>query len=163
MQTEKKMKRGSIVEQVTVVEAVELSAVSWYDNKAVITPSTYVGSQPQTKKCHFFKRENTHKMIPCPKAVTTYNNYMGGVDLQGSMLGYYRIQMRSKKWYRKIMFHIFDLVCVDAWILWRKHNDNVFMSPVDFKIVIADALCKAGKTVTPKQDANYLIAKRKLL
>jgi hypothetical protein len=54
------------------------------------TLSTYVGSQPQTEKCRFFKRENTHKMIPFPKAVTTYNNYMGGVDLLDSMLGYYR-------------------------------------------------------------------------
>jgi hypothetical protein len=154
MPTEKEMNkngRGSIVEQVTVVEGVELSAVSWYDNKVVNTLSTYVGSQPQTEKRRFFKRENTHKMIPCPNTVTTYNNYMGGVDLLDSMLGYYRIQIRSKKWYHKIMFHMFDLVCVNAWILWRKHNDDVHMPLADFTIAIADALCKAGKTVTLKR------------
>jgi hypothetical protein len=153
MPTEKEMKkkgRGSIVEQVTVVEGVELSAVSWYD-KVVNTLSTYVGSQPQTENRRFFNLEDTHKMFPCPKAVTTYNNYMGGVDLLDSMLGYYRIQIRSKKWYHKIMFHMFDLVRVNAWILWRKHNDAVHMPLADFKIAIADALCKAGKTVTPKR------------
>jgi hypothetical protein len=49
--------RGSIVEKVTVVEAVELSAVSWYDNKLVTTLSMYVGSQPQTEKRRFFEQE----------------------------------------------------------------------------------------------------------
>jgi hypothetical protein len=42
-------------------------------------------------------------------------------------------------------------VYVNAWILWRKHNDDVYMPLADFKIAIADALCKAGKTVTPKR------------
>jgi hypothetical protein len=77
-------------------------------------------------------------MVPCSQAIITYNKYTGGVDIRDSMLGYYRIQIRSKKWYHKIMFHMFDLVCLNSWILWRKHNKNEHIPHVDFKIIVAD-------------------------
>lgn len=52
------------------------------------------------------------------------NKYMGGVDLLDSMLGPYRIRIRSKKWPKKVFFHFLDLCVVNAWILWRKKSDE---------------------------------------
>ena len=75
---------------------------------------------------------------------------MGGVDLLDSILGYYRINIRSRKWYHKIMFHTFDLVCVNSWLLWRRKTRDV-MPLVDFKLSVADALCKSNKTVSRKR------------
>ena len=146
----KRKGRGAIVEQIATVDGVDLSVVSWLDNKVVNTLSTYVGAKPEGQKKCFFRKEKTHKMVPCPKAIITYNNYMGDVDLLDSMLGYYRISIRSKKWYHKIMFHVFDLVTVNAWILWWKHN-NEHMPLIDFKIAVADALWRGGKTSQRKR------------
>ncbi|KAH9632248.1 hypothetical protein HF086_002883 [Spodoptera exigua] len=44
----------------------------------------------------FNRKKKVFETVPCPKAVLVYNRYMGGVDLLDSMLGYYRIKVRSK-------------------------------------------------------------------
>ncbi|CAH2000458.1 unnamed protein product [Acanthoscelides obtectus] len=43
----KKKGRGTIMERVARVDGVDVSVVSWYDNKIVTTVSTYVGSRPK--------------------------------------------------------------------------------------------------------------------
>lgn len=75
---------------------------------------------------------------------------MGGVDLLDSMLGLYRIGIRSKKWPNKIFFHFLDLCVVNAWILWRKNSD-VYMALFDFKMAVAEHFCKVGKTYNKKK------------
>jgi hypothetical protein len=69
---------------------------------------------------------------------------MGGDDLLDSMLGYYRIQTGSEKWSLIIFFHLLDLAYINSWLLYRR-NSTDYMSLVDFKVPVADALCKAGK------------------
>lgn len=46
-------------------------------------------------------------------------------------------------------FHLIDLACVNSWLLWRRNN-SYYMPLVDFKVAVADALCKAGKVVSKK-------------
>ncbi|CAH1983893.1 unnamed protein product [Acanthoscelides obtectus] len=75
---------------------------------------------------------------------------MGGVDLLDSMLGYYRIKIRSKKWYLRIFFHFIDMCVVNSSLLWRRHN-KLHMSLADFKVAIADALCNSGKSALSRK------------
>nr|CAH7738835.1 unnamed protein product [Callosobruchus chinensis] len=55
------------------------------------------------------------------------------------MLGYYRIQIRSKKWYMRVFFHFLDMICVNCWILWRPNpkNDNLYLPLSEFKLALA--------------------------
>nr|CAI5855196.1 unnamed protein product [Callosobruchus analis] len=46
----------------------------------------------------------------CPQTILKYSEYMGGVDLLDSMLGYYRINVRSKKRYLQF-FPFVTYVC----------------------------------------------------
>lgn len=102
-------------------------------------------------KKRFFRSEKRYKMVPCPKAIDTYNSYMGGVDLLVSMLGYYRISIKSKKYYIKIFFHVLDLCVVNAWLLYRRvHTDNFYLPQVDFKLLVSEVLC-AEQKVSPKR------------
>ena len=91
----KRQGRGAVTERVANVEGVDISVVSWYDNKIVNTMSTYVGSQPSSEVGRFCRKSKRHVTISRPQSVAVYNAYMGGVDLD-SMLGYYRIGIRSK-------------------------------------------------------------------
>lgn len=50
------------------------------------------------------------------------NSYMRG-DLTNSMLGYYRIPLRSKK-YMKIFYHLIDKCVVNAWLLCKPVNTS---------------------------------------
>lgn len=142
----KKNGRGAMVEKVATIDGTKISVVTWYDNKLVNILSTYAGSTPTVEVKRFSKKDKRHIMVPCPKAVTIYNKYMGGVDLLDSMLGYYRIKLRSKKWYMRIFFHIIDLMVVNAWILWRRSNNEFSnLALADFKMAVAECLCKVNK------------------
>ncbi|XP_049764371.1 piggyBac transposable element-derived protein 4-like [Schistocerca cancellata] len=146
----KKNGRGSMEEKIATVDGVQLSVVSWFDNKVVNTLSTYIGCKPEGEIKRLFRKEKEYKMAPCPRSVMIYNDYMGGdVDLLDSMLGYYGIQIRSKKWYLKIFFHLVDLACVNNWLLWRRRNTD-YTPIVDFKVAVAEALCKTGKSLSKK-------------
>ncbi|KRK02377.1 uncharacterized protein Dyak_GE28296, isoform B [Drosophila yakuba] len=69
---------------------------------------------------------------------------MGGVDLLDYLLGLYRIQLRSRNWYKNIFFHMIDMCVVNSWILYRRKSDQ-YMPLFDFKLYITQHLCKAGK------------------
>nr|CAI5848474.1 unnamed protein product [Callosobruchus analis] len=91
----KKIGRGHMVEKLATIDHEDVSIVSWFDNKIVNTMSTYAGSEPKGEKRRFFKKENAHKMIPCPNSVLIHNIYVGGVDLLDSMLGFYKNQIQE--------------------------------------------------------------------
>uniref|UniRef100_A0A2S2QMI0 PiggyBac transposable element-derived protein domain-containing protein n=1 Tax=Sipha flava TaxID=143950 RepID=A0A2S2QMI0_9HEMI len=58
--------------------------------------------------------------------------------------------LRSKK-YMKIFYHIIDLCVVNAWLLYRRVNNNESYLPlVDFKMLISEVLCEVKRT-TPKR------------
>ncbi|CAH1979543.1 unnamed protein product [Acanthoscelides obtectus] len=89
-------------------------------------------------------------MIPRPKSIEIYNNYMGGVDLLDSMLGYHRILIRSKKFYLRIFFHFLDMLCCNSWILWRRalteNNSDDYLPLAQFKLGLAEILTRSHVT-----------------
>lgn len=152
----KKQGRGSMCEKTTIIDNVKISAVSWFDNKVVTMVSTYVGSQPIVEKKRFFRSLKIKKMVPCPKAVDVYNSYMGGVDLLDSMLGYYRISLKSRKYYMKIFYHMIDLCVVNAWLLYRRVYPDTYIPLLDFKLLISEVLCEILKP-SPRRKGRPLL------
>ena len=73
---------------------------------------------------------------------------MGGVDLVDMLVSLYRISIRSKKYYLKIVFHFIDLSIVNGWLLYRRHclqlrlHTNEIRSLLQFRVEIAEALLK---------------------
>jgi hypothetical protein len=45
---------------------------------------------------------------------------MGGVDLQDMLVALYRTNIRVKRYYLRIVFHLL-VMCVNAWLLYRRH------------------------------------------
>lgn len=154
MPTEKELKkkgRGSMEEKTAEIDGVKLSLVSWFDNKIVNMLSAYVGSEPTTTKQRYVRKEKQYKDITSPQAVDVYNQHMGGVDLLDSMLGYYRIQLRSRNWYKRIFFHMIDMTLVNAWLLWRRIHGLEYLPLFDFKLAVSEHMRKAGKVMVAKK------------
>lgn len=151
--TEKEMKktgRGTVKEFVTTVDGTQISCVRWYDNKVVSLLSTFVGVEPLAKVKRWSSRDKATIEIDCPQVIRVYNEHMGGVDLLDSLLGLYRIHIRSKKWYHRIFFHLVDLCVVNSWILYRrvcnqKDSGTTALCLCDYKAHLAEALCKVNK------------------
>lgn len=143
--------RGSTAELHATVDDTTVAVISWLDNKVVHLCSTYVGVTPTTIVRRYDRKRKLYHEVSCPKAVQLYNRHMGGVDTLDSMLGYYRIKVRSKKWYLRVFFHIIDLVCVNSWLLWRRCNEDTYIPLLDFKLLIAEVLIKKDSQIfTPR-------------
>ena len=111
------------------------------------------------------KRSDRKKKVveaECPNMVATYNMCMGGVDLLDSQISLYRIEIYFRKWYLCIVFHLFDIICVEAWLLYRrdcvKSGVIAEMPLLDFISEFAQCLsvapikCKVGRC--PSSDAE---------
>ena len=150
----RKKGRGAMVLQTTVMEGVELRAVKWFDNRGVTLLSPYAAIEPLTNVQRFDRKINRRVQVECPSIVTTYNQFMGGVDLLDSLLALYRIPVRSKKWYHRLIFHFLDVLLVQSWLLYRRDADasgvprKSQLPLLQFKIEVADSLVLEGKAKT---------------
>ncbi|XP_065675859.1 piggyBac transposable element-derived protein 3-like [Hydra vulgaris] len=99
-------------------------AIKWFDNRGVTLLSTYESVNPVSNVSRLDRKANKRVNVVGPSIVTTYNMFMGGVDLLDGFLSLHRISIRSKKWYHKLLFHFFDMVVVQSWILYRRQNEG---------------------------------------
>jgi len=104
----------------TKLQNTEIVTVSWRDNKIVTLLSTFVSTDPVEKVIRFSKTEKKKVELTCPNIVKVYNKHMGGVDLLDSLLGRYKIKMRTKKWYMRLFYHLLDVTIVNSWILHKR-------------------------------------------
>lgn len=69
---------------------------------------------------------------------------MGGVDLLDSLIGLYRINLKSKKWYHKVFGQLIDITVVNAWLIYKDKNKNLnknYRLLRTFLLNIAENLC----------------------
>ncbi len=153
----KRTGRGSFEQKMAMVRETTLYAVKWYDNRSVTLLSDYTEAHPVTEVDGWDRKQKMITKVPCPAVVKEYNKNMGGVDLLDSLLALYRIKIRSKKWYHRLVFHLLDMIIVTTWLLYRRDCEgtgmrkNEHMKLYTFKSYIAEALCKSGKSLERKK------------
>ncbi|CAI6355121.1 unnamed protein product [Macrosiphum euphorbiae] len=138
-----KKPRGTYDECLTVVDGVPITTVSWKDNKIVNVTSTYIGALEPTKVRRYDKKQKKNVDVEIPKIIEVYNKHMGGVDLMDSLIGRYRIIMRSKKWYIKIFYHLLDMTVVNSWLMYKKITGNT-MPLAKFREHLSVTLMQSG-------------------
>ena len=103
------------------------------------------------------KKIKTRIKVPRPFIVKDYNLKMGGVDIADQLISYYRMSFRSKKYYHRLIFHLFDDVIVNVWLLYRMAATRMEvptrkqMSLCEFKLSISNALILCGKSLVRKR------------
>ena len=149
----RKKRRGSMEIKLASEDNIELRVIKWFDNRPVTMLTTFEAVEPIKQVRRWDKKDRKEIFVECPSAVMIYNKNMGGVNLLDGFLSYYRIPVRSKKWYHRLIWHFVDLCIVQSWILYKN-----------------DALLLEGKSIaiTPKRgrpscsiDAAYEAKKKK--
>jgi len=92
------------------------------------------------------KKDQSRVKVQCQNIIKEYNKYMGGVDLADMLLALYRIDRRSKKYYNRIIYYLFGVCTINAWIVY-KHNTGFKMSLSEFTQELSFSLMRAGKNV----------------
>ena len=128
--------------------------IKWLDNSVVQLTSNYVGINPLGTIERWVKKDGERKEIPCPQIVKAYNKSMGGVDLADMLIALYRIEVKTKRWYIKVFWHLVDIAKLNAWILYKSHYKQYgyplkkMKSLVVFSKELADSLIHANKGAT---------------
>ncbi len=126
-----------------------MAIVKWYDNKAVLLASSFIGPDPVDRCRRWSKEKKVYVEADRPHIVKMYNNNMGGVDLADMFAALYRIEIRPRRWYLRILYYLIDLSVVNGWLLYRRHltqkQEKKYMPLLVFRAQVADALIKVGK------------------
>ncbi len=126
-----------------------MAIVKWYDNKAVLLASSFIGPDPVDRCRRWSKEKKVYVEVDRPHIVKMYNNNMGGVDLADMFAALYRIEIRPRRWYLRILYYLIDLSVVNGWLLYRRHltqkQEKKYMPLLVFRAQVADALIKVGK------------------
>ena len=118
---------------------------SWYDNTVVNLASHKCSVMPIHQVLRYSAEKKAHVHIQCPSIVKAYNKSMGGVDRCNMMLSFYRNTMKSRKWYKRLIFHLIDLCCVNAWTI----RNHVVGSSKFYKFKLELARCLVQGTSNP--------------
>ena len=92
------------------------------------------------------------KSISCLQVMKDYNNH--GVDLMDSSMSRHKIQLKSRKWTMRLFYHLLDMTCLNAWVLYKQihkgtQRENIRL--VDFKLELADTLFSYNQQQTIKR------------
>lgn len=148
--------RGAVDYRVSQVDGINLCTVRWLDNKVVNCLSTIHSHEPIDPVKRWSSSEKKHIQVNRPNIVKVYNENMGGIDTMDMLISFYRINIRSKKYYLKIIFHLIDLCIANGWLLYRRHCEqlrlpkNEIRSLLQFRTEIGEACLKY---VIPKDPA----------
>lgn len=126
----------------------------WNDNKVVHVISNYKGPLPVENVKRWSVAEKKKVDVPRPASIGEYNSYMGGIDLHDMLVELYRVNIRVRRYYLRIVYHLLDMCVVNSWLLYRRHCEQLnekTMSLLKFKLEISHALLQCGKVQTPKR------------
>nr|XP_018672513.1 piggyBac transposable element-derived protein 2-like [Ciona intestinalis] len=127
----------------------------WYDNNAVHIGSNFVGIEPMSTIDRWSSEIKEKVPIQCPQIITMYNKGMGGVDLADMLISLYRTEVKTRRWYIKIFWHCIDIAKVNAWLLYRRHCNEMSISKksqrtlLNFVVDISDNLLYRNSCSTP--------------
>ncbi|KRZ50798.1 PiggyBac transposable element-derived protein 2 [Trichinella nativa] len=123
--------------------------VKWLDNRPVILSSTFVGTDPVVEKQMYDMKRKTFIQVPVPQIVNDYRQSMGGVHISNMLNGLYKLDHKSKKWHRRILYWLLSSAVANAWLIYRKDVEEFSGSSekplnlLDFTISVASSLCHA--------------------
>jgi hypothetical protein len=144
--------------------------VRWFDNRAVLMVSTFCGvGESDNTVSRWDRKRKARIQVPVPDIVIAYNRHMGGVDLVDSLLSYYKICLRSKKWTTRMFYHFVDVAVTNSWLEFRRDNkQQPIMDLLKFRIYIAETLvkkdhCAKRKAGRPSLLSTHVASRQKVM
>lgn len=124
-----------------------ISVGKWHDTRDVPFITTEYSHQVITYKDKYGKTKTK------PLAIKKYNTFMCGIDKQDQMLSYYSFERKTVRWDLKMGCHIFHMMILNAFLMYKQHCGNKEGSIdtfYDFHVSIIKELLKSLNTTTTK-------------
>ena len=133
-----KLKKG----EATAAYRKKLIVLKWKDKKDV----TILSSIHDAAFINTTSKRGRERIKP--KAIADYNEHMGGVDLSENLLSHFSTaRNRMKKFYRKIVRHLFDISVLNAFITYKNFGGK--MKRIDFIIALGEGIIEKNAPNLP--------------
>ena len=116
-----------------------LTVSVWQDSKAVSVAATN-GDATVDVQVLRKKKDGTRTPVKCPQSISLYNKYMGGVDHNDQLRGYYHVRLKCRKYYKYIFWFLFDVAVINSYILAKHYTDLNIKDVKTFRTELAKGL-----------------------
>ena len=122
------------------VQQGSVTASAWKDRKVVTVLST--NTQPTGTGTVLRRQKDGSRIpVPCPEAIISYNEFMGGVDRGDQLRGYYSCRTKSRKFYKYIFYFLLDVAITNAFVLYKHYAAfSKYKTIRDFRVQLAKEL-----------------------
>ena len=110
-------------ESITVQKGA-ICATSWMDKKVVNVMASCCSDPAKKTEVKRRLKDGSRVAVPCPEAVSIYNQYMRGVDRGDQLRGYYKTRTRCRKFYKYIFWFLFDVAIINSYALYKNYRTN---------------------------------------
>ena len=111
----------------------------WQDN----CPVTVIASNCDCTKMESVqrrKKDGSKENFLCPSSIALYNKFMGGVDRNDQIRGYYRTPIKCRKNCKYIFWFLFDVAITNAFILCKEFSTSNLDNVKTFRVELAKQL-----------------------
>ena len=149
-QAMKKKGRGTV----DFVSSNGVIVTHWYDRKLVTVASTVYSTLPTDSVEHWSNKETSKIKIDRPFILKMYNKGMGGVDLADQYLATYRLEIKTVKWYKKMLYFFIDLTISNAYACHKADYPDKSLDFLSFKIEVANSLMHNAEGLPRQVEAH---------
>ena len=126
--------------------------VRWNDNSVVTIGSNHQSYTPLGKAKRYSRKDKKRIDISQPYMIKMYNEGMGGVYLLDRLLGSYRPQLRSKKWWWNLFSNGLNIALIASWrIHCEVHEKSQQLSHLEFLRSITQVLLRLNDRLISKR------------
>ncbi|XP_026746249.1 piggyBac transposable element-derived protein 4-like [Trichoplusia ni] len=120
------------------------------ENISMFREGVHVGVWKDKRVVTYITTQYKDRMVPVqnkrgqvtqkPEAISKYNDYMSGVDMQDQLLAYYPCERKTLRWYLKLAIHTFQLLFLNSMKMYNKYSGQRKMSLYDYRMNVINAL-----------------------
>ena len=111
----------------------------WQDSRPVVIIAINVdGTIKETIKRS--KKDGKRETYTCPSSIALYNRFMGGIERNDQIRGYYHTPIKCRKYYKYIFWLLFDAATTNAFILCKEFSSLNIQNVKTFRAELAKEL-----------------------
>ena len=104
------------------------NVIAWKDSKRVLLGSNHSETEPKETLRRWDKVKRCKVDVTAPQITNQYHKFMDGVDTMDMLVVLHSIPFKSKLWYMRIIWRIFDLIVINSRILMNSRRDDSYGS-----------------------------------
>ena len=136
--------------------------VCWIDNNVVTTISYFDHTFPVKHVQRHIKGQPSKTQVNQPRMIANYRAGVGGLDLMDHLLGFYRPQIKGKKWWWPLFVNAQNMAVVASWRLHCVVHEKDQLPHLEFRrqfdlglLEAASRQCLGGPTAAMNENVRF--------